>query len=492
MAKAGAADWLLPVCVGRDFVADTIFDVAVVGGGPGGYSCAFRAAQYGLKVALVEASDKLGGTCLHVGCVPTKAMLHTADIFNHANEAPMYGIDGISSGTINWPNVLKRKNDIINKHVGGLQYLVKKNKVTLVRGTGKLTGPAKDGVHTLDVAGVDGKTSQIQARKLVLATGSEARMMPGYKANDKILTNVEILSLDKIPKSLVIIGSGAVGVEFADVFNSFKTKVTIIEMADRVVPAEDADVSKEFLRQYKKKGIDCHVSAKVDKIEELADGVKVHFKTSDGKDNILEADKVLVAIGRAPRTAGLNLESTKIEMDRTSIKVDAYQQTAEPGIYAIGDIVAGLPLLAHGASMCGAIAAAHIAGKYAKPIQRNLIPGCTYCEPQVGSVGLTEAMARERGLKIKVGKFPLAGNSKATILNAHDGFVKVIADEQYGEILGVHMIGPMATELISAAVVAMQSEMTVEEMMYTVHAHPTLSESLLDGYSSVYGMALNA
>jgi len=473
-------------------VADTIFDVAVVGGGPAGYSCAFRAAQYGLKVALVETSDKLGGTCLHVGCVPTKAMLHSADIFDHANEATMYGIDGIGGGTVNWPNVLKRKNDIINKHVGGLQYLVKKNKVTLVRGTGKLTGPAKDGVHTLDVAGVDGTASQVKAKKIVLATGSDARMIPGYQPNDKILTNVEILSLDKIPQSLVIIGSGAVGVEFANVFNSFKSKVTIIEMADRMVPAEDADISKEFLRQYKKKGIDCHLSAKMDKIEETAEGVKVHFKTSDGKDNILEADKVLIAIGRAPRTAALNLESTKIELDRTSIKVDEYQQTAEPGIYAVGDIVAGLPLLAHSGSMCGAIAAAHIAGKYAKPIQRNLIPGCTYCEPQIGSVGLTEAMAREKGLKIKVGKFPLAGNSKATILNAHDGFVKVIADEQYGEILGVHMIGPQATELISAAVVAMQSEMTVEEMMYTVHPHPTLSESLLDGYSAVYGMALNA
>jgi dihydrolipoamide dehydrogenase len=472
-------------------VADTVFDVAVVGGGPAGYSCAFRAAQYGLKVALIEMSDKLGGTCLHVGCVPTKAMLHSAEIFDHANEATMYGIDGISGGSVNWPNVLKRKNDIINKHVGGLQYLVKKNKVTLVRGTGKLTGPAKAGVLTLDVA-FEGKTQQVQAKKIVLATGSDARMIPGYKASDKILTNIEILSLDAIPKTLIVIGSGAVGVEFASVFKSFNTKVTIIEMADRVVPAEDIDISKEFLRQYKKKGIDCHISAKMDKIEETADGVKVHFKTSDGKDNIMDADKVLIAIGRAPRTAGLNLESTKVEMDRTSIKVDEFQQTAEPGIYAVGDIVAGLPLLAHSGSMCGAIAAAHIAGKYARPIQRNLIPGCTYCEPQIGSVGLTEAMAREKGYKVKVGKFPLAGNSKATILNAHDGFVKVIADEQYGEILGVHIIGPMATELISAAVVAMQSEMTVEEMMYTVHAHPTLSESLLDGYSAVYGMALNA
>lgn len=471
-------------------MAETIFDVAVLGGGPAGYSCAFRAAQYGLKVALVEMSDKLGGTCLHVGCVPTKAMLFSAEIFDHANEAGMYGIDGISAGAVNWAQVLKRKSEVINKHTAGLQYLVKKNKVTLIRGLGSVAGPAVDGVLTLNVT-FKGKQQQVKSKKLVLATGSDARMIPGYTPDDKILTNIEILSLDKIPKSLIVIGSGAVGVEFASIFNSFKTAVTIIEMADRVVPAEDIDVSKEFLRQYKKKGITVHVSAKMDKIEKTETGVKVHYKTSDGKDNIQEADKVLIAIGRAPRTANLNLESTKIETDRGSIKTNEFMQTAEPGIYAIGDIVAGLPLLAHNGSMCGAIVAAHIAGKYCKPVSRNRIPACTYCEPQIGSVGLTEAMAREKGLKIKVGKFPLAGNSKATILNAHDGFVKVIADEQFGEILGVHIIGPYATELIAEAVVAIEAEMTVEELMFTQHAHPTLSESLLDGYSSVYGMSLN-
>ncbi len=472
-------------------MADTVFDVAVIGGGPAGYSCAFRAAQYGLNVALIEKSDKLGGTCLHVGCVPTKAMLFSAEIFDHAKEGGMYGIDGIGEGTVNWPQVLKRKGDIVSKHTAGLQYLVKKNKVTLVRGLGTLTGPAKDGVLTVAVDN-DGQKSEVKAKKLVLATGSDARMIPGYTADDKILTNVEILSLDKLPKSLVVIGSGAVGVEFASVFNSFNVPVTIIEMADRVVPAEDAEISKEFARQYKKKGITMHTSAKMDKIEKTAEGVKVHFATSDGKDNILEADKVLIAIGRAPRTAGLNLESTKIEMDRTSIKVDDHFETVEPGIYAIGDIVAGLPLLAHGGAMAGAIAAAHMAGKPYKPVTRNRIPACTYCEPQIGSVGITEQMAKDQGLKYKVGKFPLAGNSKATILNAHDGFVKVIADEQYGEVLGVHIIGPYATELIAEAVVAIESEMTIDELMFTQHAHPTLSESLLDGFASVKGMSLNA
>ena len=476
-------------------MAEQVFDVAVIGGGPAGYSCAFRAAQYGLKVALMEKTDKLGGTCLHVGCVPTKAMLFSAEIFDHAKEGGMYGIDGIGGGTVNWPQVLKRKGDIINKHTAGLQYLVKKNKVTLLRGVGTLTGGARNGVFTVNVEN-EGARSTLTAKKVVLATGSDARMIPGYTPDDRILTNIEILSLDKLPKSLAVIGSGAVGVEFASVFNSFNVPVTIIEMADRVVPAEDAEVSKEFARQYKKKGITVHTSAKMDRIERADEGVKIHFATSDGKDNILEADKVLIAIGRAPRTAGLNLESTTIEMDRTSIKVDDHFETAEPGIYAIGDIVAGLPLLAHGGSMAGAVAAAHMAGKPYKPVTRNRIPACTYCEPQIGSVGLNEQMARDmaadKGWTIKVGKFPLAGNSKATILNAHDGFVKVIADEKYGEILGVHIIGPYATELIAEAVVAIEAEMTIDELMFTQHAHPTLSESLLDGFSSVKGMSLNA
>ncbi len=476
-------------------MAETVFDVAVIGGGPAGYSCAFRAAQYGLKVALIEKSDKLGGTCLHVGCVPTKAMLFSAEIFDHSKEGGMYGIDGIGGGTINWPQVLKRKGDIINKHTAGLQYLVKKNKVTLVRGMGVLTGPSKDGVFSVAVDN-EGKTSTVQAKKVVLATGSDARMIPGYTPDDKILTNIEILSLDKLPKSLVVIGSGAVGVEFASVFNSFNVPVTIIEMADRVVPAEDAEVSKEFARQYKKKGITVHTSAKMDKIEKTDEGVKVHFATSDGKDNVLEADKVLIAIGRAPRTANVGLETVKVEMDRTSVKVDDHFETTEPGLYAIGDIVAGLPLLAHGGAMAGAVAAAHMAGKPYKPVTRNRIPACTYCEPQIGSVGLTEQMARDmaadKGWTIKVGKFPLAGNSKATILNAHDGFVKVIADDKYGEILGVHIIGPYATELIAEAVTAIEGEMTIDEMMFTQHAHPTLSESLLDGFASVKGMSLNA
>ena len=471
-------------------LAETIYDVAVIGGGPAGYTCAIRAAQYGLKVALIEKTPPLGGTCLKVGCIPTKAMLFSAEVWDHMKHAKVYGIDGVDAGKLNWQQVLQRKNDIINKHTKGLDFLMKKNKITVISGWGKLTGAAKDGVHTVSVD-TDGKASEVKAKKLVLATGSDARMLPGYKADDRILTNVEILSIPAMPKSLVVIGSGAVGVEFASVFKSFGAEVTIIEALPRMVPAEDEDVSKEFARLYKKRGIDVHVSAKVEKIERTKDGVKVGFTTSDGKPQVKEAEKVLIAVGRAPRTEGINLEKTKIKPDRGFIKTNEWMETEEPGIYAIGDIVAGLPQLAHCGSMSGMVVAAKIAGKYARAVRRERVPGCTYSEPQIGSVGLSEAKAKEAGYQVKVGKFPFVGNSKATILDSHDGFVKVVADAKYGEILGVHIIGPLATELIAEAVTAMEMEATVEEMMFTIHAHPTVYEALLDGFASVEGMPIN-
>ncbi len=473
-----------------DTKQDVIFDVAIIGGGPAGYTCAIRAAQYGLKVALIEKTDKLGGTCLKVGCIPTKAMLFSAEVWDHLKHAKDYGIDGVDAGTVNWPQVLKRKNDIVAKHTKGLDFLMKKNKVTVINGFGRLTGPASDGVHTVAVDN-NGAASQVKAKKLVLATGSEARMLPGYTPDDRILTNIEMLSIPAIPKSLVIIGSGAVGVEFGSVFKSFGTDVTIIEALPRMVPAEDEDVSKEFARLYKKRGIATHVSAKVEKIEKTKDGVKVSFTTADGKPEVKEAEKVLVAVGRAPRTEGIGLEKTNIKPDRGFIKTNEWMETDEPGIYAVGDIVVGLPQLAHTGSMCGMVVAAKLAGKYARAVRRERVPGCTYSEPQVASVGLTEAAAKAKGLAIKIGKFPFVGNSKATILDSHDGFVKVVADAKYGEILGVHIIGPMATELIAEAVTAMEMEATVEEMMFTIHAHPTVYEALLDGFASVEGMPIN-
>jgi len=461
----------------------------VVGGGPAGYTCAIRAAQYGLKVALIEKTDKLGGTCLHWGCIPTKSMLFSAEIWDHLKHSSRYGID-VTGAKLNWKGVLDRKNEVITKHTKGLEFLMKKNKITTFQGYGRLTGPAKEGVHVIDVDR-DGKKETVKGKKVALATGSDARMLPGYKPDDTILTNMEILTIDHVPKSMVVIGSGAVGVEFASIFNSFGCEVTIIEALPRMVPVEDEDVSKELLRAYKKRGITIHVSAKVDKIEKTKDGVNVHFTKSDGKGEIKAAEKVLVAVGRAPRTTDIGIERTKINLDRGFVTTNEWMETTEPGMFAVGDVVAGLPQLAHVGAMCGLVVAAKLAGKYARPVRRDRIPGCTYCDPQIGSVGLTEAQAKEKGFQVKVGKFPFAGNSKATILDSHDGFVKVVADAKYGEVLGVHIIGPNATELIAESVTAMELEATVEEMMFTIHAHPTLAESMLDGFSSVEGMAIN-
>jgi dihydrolipoamide dehydrogenase len=468
-------------------LADTMYDLVIIGGGPAGYTCGIRAAQLGLKVAIIEKTDKLGGTCLHWGCIPTKAMLFSAEVWDHLKHAASYGIDGVTAPTLNWENLLKRKNDIVLKHTKGLDFLMKKNKITVVRGHGRLTGPANAGVFTISVSDEDkgkgrdlqaeGYTQQtvttVQGKKVVLAMGSDARMLPGYTPDDTILTNMQVLTLPALPKSLIVIGSGAVGVEFASVFKSFGSDVSIIEALPRIVNVEDEEISKELTRQYKKRGIDINVSCKVEKIEKTATGAKVIYTDASGKPQTKEAEKVLVAVGRGPRT------------------VNEWMETSVPGIHAIGDIVAGLPQLAHVGAMCGVVVASHLAGKYARPVRKDRVPGCTYCDPQIGSVGLTEAQAKEKGYQVKVGKFPFAGNSKATIVDSHDGFVKIVSDAKYGEVLGVHIIGPQATELIAECVVAMELEATVEEMTFTIHAHPTLSESLLDGFSSVEGMAIN-
>ncbi|MGH9616348.1 MAG: dihydrolipoyl dehydrogenase [Acidobacteriaceae bacterium] len=476
-------------------MAETIYDVAIIGGGPAGYTAAIRAGQYGLKVALIEQENKLGGTCLHVGCIPTKSLLFNAEIYDHLKHAVEYGIDGLGEGKLNWGTIQKRKQDIVDKHAKGLVFLMKKNKVTVYQGHGRLTGPAKDGVHSVEVqaagGGAEGERSVVKAKNVVLATGSDARMLPGLQVESRVLTNIEILSLKEIPKSLVVIGAGAVGVEFASIFKSFGTEITLVEYLPRLVPNEDEDVSKELARAFRKRGIESFTGAKFEKLEKTKDGVKVTITGSDGKQMIKEAEKVLVAVGRAPRTENVGLEKTKIKPDRGFITVNEWMQTQEPGVYAAGDIVAGLPQLAHVGAMCGMVIAAKIAGKYARPVRRDRVPACTYCEPQIGSVGLTEAAAKEKGLQVKVGKFPFSANSKASIIDSHEGFVKIVADAKYGEILGVHIIGPQATELIAEAVTAMELEATVEEMMFTIHAHPTLAEAMLDGFGSVENMAIN-
>jgi dihydrolipoamide dehydrogenase len=472
-------------------LAETIFDVVVVGGGPAGYTCAIRASQYGLKAALVDANDRLGGTCLLWGCIPTKALLFTAELWDQLKHAERYGIEGVGAAKLNWKGVLARKDDIISRHTKGLDFLMKKNKITTFKGFGRLTGGAKDGVHTVEVKLADGKMETLKAKKVVLATGSDAKMLPGLKADETVLTNYEILKIAEVPKSLVVIGSGAVGVEFASIFKSFGAEVTILEMLPRMVPVEDEEISKELLRLFKKRGFDVNLGIKDTKIEKNKEGALVSWTDANGKPQSKQAEKVLVAVGRAPRTEGIGLEKTKIMPERGFVMTNEWMETTEPGVYAIGDIVGGMPQLAHVGSMAGLIVAARIAGKYARPINKTRIPGCTYCEPQIASVGLTETKARELGHTVKVGKFPFVGNSKATILDAHDGFVKVVADAKYGEVLGVHIIGPYATEIIAEAVTALELEATVEEMMFTIHAHPTVAEALLDGFSSVEGMAIN-
>ena len=473
-------------------MADTLYDVAIIGSGPAGYTAAIRGGQLGLKVALIESAKVLGGTCLHVGCIPTKTLLFNAEIWDYLKHAADYGIDNVSAPSLNWPNVLKRKTAIVNKHTKGLEFLMKKNKVTVIQGYGRLTGPAKDGVHTVALTGADGQTSEVKAKNVIVATGSDAKMVFGLAADDRILTNIEILDIPQPPKSLIVIGAGAVGVEFASIFRSYGAEVTVLEFLPRIMPPEDEDISKELTRVFKKRGIDVNTNAKVEKIEKTEAGVRVSWTDSNGKAQQRDAEKVLVAVGRSPRTGDVGIEKTKIEIDRGFIKVNEAQQTAEPGIYAIGDIVAGMPQLAHVGGMGGIVAVTKIAGRTFRPVRRDRIPACTFTEPQIGSAGLTEAQAKEKGYAVKVGKFPFAGNSKATIVDSHDGFVKIVADSKYGEILGVHIIGPQATELIAEAVAVMDLEGTVDELMFTIHAHPTLAEAMLDAYAAVEGMAINA
>ena len=469
---------------------ETIYDLAIIGSGPAGYTAAIRAGQYGLKTALIEKDGFLGGTCLHVGCIPTKALLFNAELWDHLKDAKEFGIEGVDSRKLNWAAIQDRKSKIVAKHAKGLEFLMKKNKVQTIKGYGRLTGSAKNGVHTVEVAS-DGKTHQIQTKNVILATGSEARMLPGLEISDRILTNVEILGLREIPKSLVIVGAGAVGVEFASIYRSFDCEVTIVEMLPRLVPVEDEEVSKELARVYRKRGINFHTGARVEKVEKTKSGISVSISV-DGKHHKIEADKILVAVGRKPRTPDIGLEKTKIKPEREFIQVDSWQQTTEPGIYAVGDIVLGTPQLAHVGAMEALVAVAKIAGKPAKPVNRERIPGATYCHPEIGSVGLTETQAREAGYNVKIGKFPFTANSRASIVGQHEGFIKIVSDADYGEILGVHIIGPQATELIAEAVAAMELEATVEDLMWTIHAHPTLAEAMLDASNSVYGLAINA
>jgi dihydrolipoamide dehydrogenase len=461
------------------------YDVVVIGSGPGGYSAAVRAGQYGLKTALIERQPRLGGTCLLVGCIPTKSLLHTADVWDYFKNPAAQGIQ-CQDPQLNYTQVLDRKNKIVTKHSKGIEFLMRKNKVDVIKGNARLLGGGR-----IEVRNEQG-TQTVEAKNIILATGSEARMLPGLEPDPNlILTNIEILDVPAVPQTIGIIGAGAVGVEFASIFSRFGSKVTVLEMLPRVVPVEDEEISKELEKHFKKAGIRVETGAKAENVRKNPNSVSLSVTLANGTTEEMEFDKLLVAVGRKPNTDNCGLENTKAQLDRGFVKVDGSQQTGEPGLYAIGDIVAGTPQLAHVATAEGMVAVGHIAGKPVRAINRNRIPGATYTDPGIGSVGLTEAQARAQGYKVKIGKFPFTANSKATILDKHEGFVKVVADEKYGEILGVHIIGPEAFELISEAVTAMEAEATVETMMHTIHAHPTIYEAIGEAFNNVYGLAIN-
>ena len=461
------------------------YDLVIIGSGPGGYVAAIRAGQWGLKTAVVEKDSFLGGTCLHVGCIPTKVFLHHADIYNNFQHAQEFGFE-VQDVKVNWPAMLTRKDKIVKKHAGGIGLLFKKNKVETITGWGKVAGPGKVTVEK------DGKVTEIETTYTMLATGSEARSLPNVPIDGKVvLTNREILQLPAIPKSLVVVGAGAVGVEFASIFRTFGTEVTIIEALPRIVPLEDEEIAPELEKAFKKKGIVIETGAKVDSVKSNGTSGTVNFTNKEGKAVSVTAEKVLIAVGRRPLTENIGLEKTKAKVERGFVHTNGYLETAEPKLYAIGDIVAGLPQLAHAASMEGLIAVARMAGKDTQPFNRLRCPNATYCEPQIGSVGLTEKAAREAGYDVKTGKFPFLGNSKATILGHHDGFIKVVADAKYGEVLGVHAIGPLATEILAEPTAVLNLEGTLDDMAAMIHAHPTVWEAMGDAFNSVRGLQIN-
>jgi dihydrolipoamide dehydrogenase len=472
-------------------VSNGEFDVTVIGTGPGGYVAAIRAAQMGLRVASVERDPAgLGGTCLLRGCIPTKALLHTADLYEEFKHAKDYGIVA-ENVSLDFNAVMSRKTRIVNRLSKGIEgYLFKKNKITLFKGQARLEGPGN-----VVVKGEGGET-RIKTKNVLLATGSRPRTLPGLAFDGKtIISSDEILQIPQIPRSLVVIGAGAVGMEFASVFARFGSAVTVIELLPRVLPLEDEEISNEAGKLLAKQ-MTIHTGAKTEGALKTKQGVEVAFRAADGSAKSVTADVLLVAVGRGPVTDGLGLESTKVQLDRGYIKVDEMMVTDEPGIYAIGDVVTvggrPHPQLAHVASAEGIGVAERLAGKQVEPVNYDQVPGATYCMPEVASVGLTEAEAKKRGHDVKVGRFNFGNIAKPRIIGQDFGLVKVVSESKYDEVLGVHMVGPHVTDLISEACVALRLESTVEELMRTIHPHPTLPEALMQAAEAVYGHAIDA
>lgn len=467
------------------------YDVVVIGSGPGGYVAAIRCAQLGLKTALVEKDAKvpgvgLGGTCLHRGCIPTKAMLKSATLLDEARHAAGFGVktQGVE---LDFPGVVRFRDKVVLKGAKGVEYLMKKNKVDVHAGWGRLL--AADRVA---VAGEDGADTLLSARSVILATGSVPRDLPFLRADGaKILNSDHVLRSTSVPASMLVIGSGAVGSEFASCYARYGTKTVLVEVLPRLLPVEDEEVSKEIERSFKRKGIECWTKTAVEAVAENADGtLRVAAVTGDGQERTWDVEKVLLAVGRRPVTENLGLEALGVATEKGYVTVDAFQRTNVPGVFAIGDCTPTI-WLAHVASAEAIVAAETIAGRPTFPVDRDQVPGCTYTDPEVASIGLSEAKARERGYDVRVGRFNFSVLAKSAMEHTNEGFVKIVAEAKHDEVLGVHVIGPHATELIGQAAAFLKCEATTEEMIRTIHAHPTLSEALHEAAEAVHGQNIH-
>jgi len=461
------------------------YDLSIIGSGPGGYVAAIRASQLGLSVQVIEREPRLGGVCTLRGCIPTKALLHTADLLEEARHGAEIGVSA-REVKLEMAGAQKHKEKVVRQSSNGVQYLMKKNRVDVAAGFGRIAGAG-----LVAVKAADGSETTFAAKNILIATGSAPRSLPGIEIDHKVvLSSDSILELTDVPKSLVVIGSGAVGVEFASMFARFGSKVTIIEVLPRIVPVEDEEISRELAASFKRQGIAVYVDTRVEKVTKTEGGVEVIARTSAGKTETFRAEKMLLAVGRKPLSEGIGLEQAGVVTDRGYIQIDPMMRTSVPGIYAIGDVVP-TAWLAHVASAEGVVAVEHMAGKNPPAINYDQVPGCTYCAPEVASIGLTEAKARERGYDVAVGKFPFSAVGKARIINETTGFVKIVGEKKYDEVLGVHIIGPKATELIAEAGAALRLEATSEEIVRTIHAHPTLSEAMHEAAEAVSGHAIH-